>query len=59
MREDIIRSLETFEPHTIQTTMGDLICAIADAAKEAMVDDRELALLTKQILDSVLRRYQS
>ena len=42
---------------TIDTTVGELICAIADAAKESMVDDADIAMLTKQILESMVRRY--
>jgi len=45
------------EPNVINTTIGELICAIADAAKEACVDERELNNLTHQILLSVLKRY--
>ena len=50
---------EVYQPAMIHTTLGDLICAIADAAKEACVDDAELARLTKHILDGMLKQYQS
>ena len=41
----------------IETTMGDLICAIADAATDAHIDDEELAFLTQMVLVDLLRRY--
>ena len=40
---------------TITTTIGDLICAIADAAREARIVDAELARLTHHILLKMLR----
>jgi hypothetical protein len=40
----------------IQTTIGDLICAIADAAREVTVDEAELQQLTEQTLADMLRR---
>mgnify|MGYP001591331792 CR=1 FL=1 len=40
----------------IQTTIGDLICAIADAAREVTIDEAELQQLTEQTLADMLRR---
>ncbi len=34
----------------IETTLGDLISAIADAANEARVDEHEIAVITQVIL---------
>ena len=41
---------------TIQTTIGDLICAIADAAKEASIQDEDLMNLTEQVLHEMLKK---
>ena len=41
---------------TIQTTIGDLICAIADAAKEASVSDNDLMVLTQQVLAEMMSK---
>ena len=40
----------------INTTIGDLVCAIADAAYEARVNDRDLAELTHYILQKMIAR---
>jgi hypothetical protein len=42
----------------IETTLGDLICAIADAASEAKVSERDLSRLTHLVLLNVLSRSQ-
>lgn len=39
----------------IETTIGDLVCAIADAAREAQIRDEELTQLTHEILMRMLR----
>lgn len=41
----------------VETTIGDLICAISEAAKEAYIDNSELARLTQYILAQMLKRY--
>ena len=44
-------------PHIeIETTIGDLICAIADAAREASIDEQDVNKLTHFILMNILRR---
>jgi hypothetical protein len=43
----------------INTTIGDLICAIRDAAQESMIDERHAAELTKLVLDELLSRRKS
>ena len=40
--------------HTIETTIGDLICAISDAAEEAQIVESEIAELTQQVLANLL-----
>ena len=40
----------------IQTTIGDLICAIKEAAEEARVNQEDLDQLTHFILMDLLRR---
>ena len=40
----------------IETTIGELICAIADAAKEARIDEQDLFLLTHLVLNRILER---
>ena len=47
------------EEKAITTTIGDLICAIADAAREAHIEDAELSRLTHHILMKVLRERTS
>ncbi|MCC6954913.1 MAG: hypothetical protein IT290_12420 [Deltaproteobacteria bacterium] len=46
---------QVVEEKTITTTIGDLICAIADAAREAHIEDSELSRLTHHILLKMLR----
>ena len=41
----------------IETTIGDLICAIRDAASEANMTDRELQELTEIALHDLLLKY--
>ena len=41
---------------TIETTIGDLICAIQDAAQEACIDANELSQLTQTILSDIISR---
>ena len=41
---------------TIETTLGDLICAIQDAAQEACINDNELAQLTQTILSDIISK---
>lgn len=43
----------------IETTLGELISAIRDAALEAHVAESDVAELTKVILDELLPRAQS
>ena len=42
----------------IETTIGDLIFAISEAASEARIDESEISELTQLILNNVLDRYQ-
>jgi len=44
--------------HTVETTLGDLICAISEAVNEVQEADREVALLTHLILGHILDHYQ-
>lgn len=44
---------------TIETTLGELICAIADAAKETAVDERELNKYTHLVLSSILNQQKA
>ena len=39
----------------IETTLGELICAISEAAHEAMIEEDELALITQMVLRNLLR----
>ena len=41
---------------TIETTIGDLICAIRDAAQESMIEERDISTLTHVILMDILER---
>jgi len=41
---------------TFTTTLGELICAISEAAKEARVADEDLSTITHLILRNVLDR---
>ncbi len=47
---------EIMKWQTIETTIGDLICAIQDAALEARIDDKEVSTLTHAILMDILQR---
>ena len=40
----------------IETTLGDLISAIADAAGEARVDEKELSLIIQVVLQKLMAR---
>ncbi len=44
---------ETEELGPIETTLGDLICAIADAALEARIDETDLSSVTQLILNDL------
>lgn len=44
---------ETEEQRKIETTLGDLICAIADAALEARIDETDLSSVTQLILNDL------
>jgi len=41
---------------TIETTIGDLICAIQDAAQEDCIADAEVSTVTQLILMDLLQR---
>ena len=41
------------EAERIETTLGDLISAIADAAGEAQVGEHEIAMITQVILGKI------
>ncbi len=57
MRLDNITGCGVTATHArIETTLGDLICAIADAAEEAHIDERDLPRLTQLVLLNVLSR---
>ena len=45
---------EAEEQGPIETTLGDLICAIADAALEARIDETDLSSVTQLILNDLL-----
>ena len=47
---------EFMKLQTIETTIGDLICAIQDAAQEDRIDDNDLSSLTHAILMDILER---
>ena len=40
----------------IETTLGDLICAIADAAEEASIEESDVARCTQVVLNHLLER---
>lgn len=40
----------------LQTTLGELICAIVDAAEEARVEQHNLAAVTEMVLHEMLHR---
>lgn len=40
----------------IETTLGDLICAIADAAREARIEEQELSKVTQLVLTTMLKQ---
>lgn len=46
---------EIMQQGRIETTIGDLILAICDAAKEACIAERDVAQVTQLILMDILR----
>jgi len=42
----------------IETTLGELICAVCDAAAEASLREEDIAKLSQHVLEQMLRRYQ-
>ncbi|GEM_PF-5257280 len=40
---------------TLETTLGDLICAISEAAEEALVSEKEVYAVTDMILKRLLK----
>ncbi len=38
----------------VNTTLGELICAISEAAEEAAIDEKNLAAVTSMILNGLL-----
>ena len=45
---------DTMQTTELKTTLGDLICAIAEAAEESAVDEQDLAQITHMILGDIL-----
>jgi hypothetical protein len=43
----------TSDSYKIETTLGDLISAICDAAEEAHVAERDVATVTQRILENL------
>jgi hypothetical protein len=44
------------DTNKIETTLGDLIHAIGEAAQEAKIEEAELAPITMQVLEQLLAR---
>ncbi|MBL7661344.1 hypothetical protein JNK13_01190 [bacterium] len=42
----------------VDTTIGDLICAIADAARESRIGDDDIASITHYIVSKMVRAQQ-
>lgn len=57
--EGQIEGHDQSEPVRIETTVGELVCAIADAAREAEIEEDELHKLTHVILMGMLKRAKS
>lgn len=55
----MLEQQQDFERTVITTTIGDLICAIADAAREASIDESEQQKLTEQVLSKMLKERRS
>ena len=49
---------EEIKHEKIETTIGELIFAISEAAAEAQLDEEDLEALTQLVLSSMLERYQ-
>ena len=47
---------EEMKSHTIETTIGDLICAISEAAQESGGEEQYLNELTHMVLMEVLSK---
>ena len=62
MSDEVTTSTEreqTMKMQRVQTTLGDLIFAISEAARETAVQEEDLAELTKYILDHMLNSSRS
>jgi len=40
---------------TLETTLGDLICAISEAVEETLMDERDQLAVTNLILNRILK----
>ncbi len=47
-------STDTMKSQVIQTTLGDLITAISDAASESTSDEEEIYMVTQVVLQDLL-----
>lgn len=56
VEQTTMEKVEDMNGQTIQTTIGDLICAIRDAVKETSMEDAELTKLTHLVLMDMLAR---
>ncbi len=43
----------------IETTIGDLICAIREAAQESLIEEQDMNELTHRVLMELLRKRQA
>ena len=56
--EAVKEAAEEQQSERIVTTIGDLVCAISDAARETMKSGEELHALTHVVLMNLLKKYQ-
>lgn len=54
--KDLLKEASGMETVIVSTTLGDLICAISDAAEEAAFEAHELAQVTQLVLGDLLKR---
>ncbi|MCB0358236.1 MAG: hypothetical protein KDD44_01320 [Bdellovibrionales bacterium] len=53
-REDSKQAISAATSGMLQTTIGDLICAICEAAEEAAIADEDVPSITKIVLGGLL-----
>ena len=50
---------EEMNTGVIETTIGDLICAIREAAQESLIEEQDMNELTHRVLMELLRKRQA